>query len=102
MITVLASITIKPGFTEKFISIFNANVPAVLKEEGCIEYYPTVDIDSGLPTQQMNDRIVTIVEKWDNLEALELHLNAPHMVKYKVQVEEMVENVSLKILQPAL
>ena len=101
MITVLASVTIKDGCTDEFIAIFNANVPAVLGEDGCIEYYPTVDIDSGLPPQQLDSQTVTIVEKWQSLEALNAHLKAPHMLRYMEQVAEIVVHVSLKILQPA-
>ena len=101
MITVLASVTIKDGCTDEFITIFNANVPAVLSEDGCIEYYPTIDIDSGLAPQHLNSQTVTIVEKWQSLDALKAHLTAPHMLTYMEQVAEIVVDVSLKILQPA-
>lgn len=101
MITVLASITIKEGCTDEFIAIFNANVPAVLGEDGCIEYYPAVDVDSGLPPQQLDPQTVTIVEKWESLEALHVHLKTPHMLNYMEEVAAIVVDVSFKILQPA-
>jgi quinol monooxygenase YgiN len=100
MIIVLAAITVKPGSRPAFIEIFNANVPNVLAEDGCIEYAPTVDVETGLPPQQLDENIVTIVEKWDSVEALKAHLAAPHMLSYKEQVKDIVTGLDLKVLQP--
>jgi quinol monooxygenase YgiN len=100
MIIVLASIKVKPGTCAEFIKIFNDNVPNVLAEDGCIEYAPTVDAETGLPPQQLDENIVTIVEKWDSVEALKAHLAAPHMLSYKEQVKDIVLDVGLKVLQP--
>jgi quinol monooxygenase YgiN len=101
MISVLASIEIKEGQRAAFLEIFNANVPAVRQESGCIEYYPAVDIDSGFPVQRLDQNVVTIIEKWQSLEALKAHLATPHMLRYKEQVEPMVKDLSLKVLQVA-
>ena len=100
MIIVLASIKVKPGTCAEFIEIFKANVPNVLAEDGCIEYAPTVDADTGLPPQQLDKNVVTIVEKWNSVEALQAHLVASHMLNYKEQVKDIVLEVGLKILQP--
>ena len=100
-VAVLASIQVKPGKRDEFLEIFKANVPAVLKEDGCIEYFPTVDIAAGLPPQQLDAYTVTIVEKWASLDALRAHLAAPHMLAYREKVKDLVEKVSLKVLQPA-
>lgn len=101
MITVLASIRVAKGQRSAFLDIFNANVPKVRNENGCIEYFPTVDVDSSIQIQNFDENIVTIVEKWQSLEALNTHLAAPHMLEYKEKVKELVEDVSLKVLQPA-
>jgi len=101
MIIVLASIHVKPGNLSKFLDIFKANVPNVLEEDGCIEYLPTVDADSGLEPQIKDKNVVTIVEKWENLEALKTHLKAPHMLEYKEKTGDMVEDVELKVLKKA-
>jgi quinol monooxygenase YgiN len=101
MITVLASISIRPGHLPEFISIFKGNVPNVRMEKGCIEYFPAIDIDSKIPIQKLDGNIVTIIEKWNSLEDLNVHLKAPHMVAYQAKVKGMVESVSLKILQEA-
>ena len=101
MIHVLASITVQASERDDFLKIFKANVPEVLEEEGCVEYSATVDFQTEVPIQETNANIVTIVEKWETFPHLEAHFTAPHMLKYKAEVEGMVEDVSLKILEDA-
>ena len=101
MIHVIASIEIRKENLTDFIEIFEANVPNVLAEKGCIEYAPTVDIETGFPTQVIEANMVTIVEKWDSLEALKAHLATPHMKDYRRKVKDMVADLSLKVLQNA-
>lgn len=99
MIYVIASVRLKAGKKDEFLDVLNANVPKVRAEKGCIEYIPTVDIESGLPPQVMDENVVTIIEQWESQEALRDHLEAPHMVAYKEKVEDMVERVTLKVLR---
>ncbi len=101
MITVVASIRIKPGNRDAFLEIFKANVPSVLQEEGCIEYCPTVDFDTGWPVQGMDGNVVTIIEKWQDLKALESHLKTPHMRAYQEKTKDMTEERIIKVLQNA-
>jgi quinol monooxygenase YgiN len=82
----------------EFIEIFKSNIPNVLEEKGCIEYMPTIDLPTGLPPQELNNNVVTIIEKWDSLEDLQAHLLAPHMLAYKENVKDLVDKVSLKVL----
>ena len=101
MINVIASIHVKDGRLSDFIEIFKSNVPNVLQEEGCIEYVPTIDVPTGLPPQALDKNVVTIIEKWRRLEDLLAHLSAPHMLAYKEQVKDLVDKVSLKVLEKA-
>ena len=101
MINVIASIYIKEGRLSEFVEIFKLNIPNVLKEEGCIEYVPTVDILTDLPPQELDDNVVTIIERWNSLDDLQAHLSAPHMLAYKENVKDLVDKVSLKILKEA-
>lgn len=101
MINVLASIRIRQGQRQAFLDIFNANVPKVKQEDGCIEYFPAVDVDAALGAQKLDENMVTIIEKWRSLEALRVHLTVPHMLEYREKVKDLVEDVSLKILQQA-
>jgi len=101
MINVIASIHIKEGRLSEFIKIFKSNVPNVLEEKGCMEYMPAIDVPIGLPPQELNNNVVTIIEKWDSLEDLQAHLLAPHMLAYKENVKDLVDKVSLKVLGEA-
>ena len=99
MITVIASITVKAERKSEFIELVKANVPAVLAEAGCIEYVPFVDRATRLPPQIMEDNVVTIIERWQSVAALNEHLAAPHMHRYRQRVKEMVTGVTIKVLQ---
>lgn len=99
MITVIASIKVVPDKVVEFVNLFNQNVANVLAEDGCIEYYPTVDIETGLDVQQVDPSVVTIIECWDNIDALKCHLEAPHMVHYRDQTKDFVQEVRIKVLQ---
>ena len=99
MINVIASIQIKEGNISEFIDIFKSNIPMVLEEKGCIAYVPTIDVPTGLPPQELNANVVTIIEKWDSLEDLKAHLSAPHMLLYRKKTKHLVENMSVKVLE---
>lgn len=99
MINVLASVWIREGRREDFLKIFSTVIPEVLAEKGCREYQPTVDVDSGIPVQEMDHQVVTIIEKWESLEDLHAHLKSPHMEAYRERVKDIVERVVLKVLR---
>jgi len=101
MINVIASIHIKEGRLSEFIEIFKSNIPNVLEEKGCIEYVPTIDVPTDLPPQELNSNVVTIIEKWASLKDLQAHLAATHMLAYKEKVKDLVDKLSLKVLEEA-
>lgn len=101
MIYVIASVHVKAGRVREFLDIFKAVMPEVRKEKGCIEYFPAVDVDTKLPPQILDENVVTIIEKWESLEALRDHLGAPHMLAYREKVRYIVEGVKLKVLEEA-
>lgn len=101
MVNVIASIYVKEGLMPQFMEIFKSNVPNVLKESGCIEYIPTVDLPTGIPPQELNGNVATIIEKWRSLEDLKAHLSAPHMRAYQEKVKDLVDRVSIKVLEEA-
>lgn len=102
MIYVIATIELEPGSRDEFLAHFRAVVPKVLQEAGCLEYGPTVDIETNIGAQASpRDQVVTVVEKWDSIEALEAHLVAPHMLTYREKVKRLVRGASLQILRPA-
>ena len=102
MIQVIATIEVHEGRREQFLAAFRANVPNVLDEDGCLEYGPTVDVPTEIAAQgPPRSNVVTVVEKWTSLEALQAHLAAPHMQTYRQQVKDLVAGVRLQVLQPA-
>ena len=101
MINVLASAYVRPGKRAEYLGILNANVPHVLKEKGCAGYIAAIDVDAGMPVQVLDENVVTIIERWESLEALRDHLASAHMLEYREKVKDMVEKVSLKVLQDA-
>lgn len=102
MIHVLAVIDLNEGTREAFLKEFHAIVPAVLSEEGCIEYGPALDVESGVSAQApLRPDVVTIVEKWASVEHLKAHLAAPHMEAYRPKVRDFVKGMTLHVLSPA-
>lgn len=101
MVTVIASISLKPDCMQDFMRVFRANVPQVRAEAGCIEYYPTIDVPADLPPQKLEENVVTVIEKWESVDALHEHFKAAHMASYRENVKDMVQGVSIKVLQEA-
>lgn len=101
MITVIATVQCQPGHRDDFLREFHAIVPLVLKEEGCINYRPTVDATTNIGNQHTDENRITIVENWESLPALKAHLVAPHMEAYRPKVANFVESAELRILKSA-
>lgn len=101
MIHVIAVITAKPGMRSKVLEHFNANVPAVRAEEGCIEYGAAVDAEPALPIQtRFGPDAFVVVEKWESIEALKAHAAAPHMAAYAAKTKELVASRVIHVLSP--
>lgn len=102
MVHVLAVITTKPGMREKMLEIFNANVPAVHAEDGCIEYGATIDHENAGDVQtRYGDDTFVVVEKWASLDALKAHMKAPHMAAYGQKVKDMQAGRKIYIMSNA-
>lgn len=102
MIHVIATVEVKPGKRPEYLDIFNALVPLVRAEDGCIEYGPTVDAVTDIGLQMpVRDNVVTVLEKWESLDALKVHLTAPHMADYKEATKDIVTGLELQLLDPA-
>ncbi|MEM7041768.1 MAG: putative quinol monooxygenase [Pseudomonadota bacterium] len=99
---VLAVITTKPGMRSKMLDIFNANVPAVLDEDGCIEYGATIDHEGAGDFQTTyGDDTFVVVEKWASLDALKAHIKAPHMVAYGQKVKGLQADRRIYVMSDA-
>lgn len=102
MIHVIAIITTQPGMRDAVLAEFRANVPAVLAEDGCIEYGPAVDAaDAPASQAPLGPDTFMVVEKWADLAALRAHAAAPHMAAYAARVKAMLADRTIHILSPA-
>lgn len=102
MIHVIATIEVAAGKRAAFLAEFHRIVPPVRAEQGCIEYGPTVDVVSNIPVQgPLRENVVTVIEKWESLDALKAHLTAPHMIEYRLRVKDLVVGVGLQVLESA-
>jgi quinol monooxygenase YgiN len=101
MVHVIATIEIAPGKRDQYLELFAELVPKVRAEQGCLAYGPTLDVDSGIGVQiPIRDNVVSVVEQWADLDALQAHLTAPHMGEYKQAVKGIVVGLTLQVLQP--
>jgi quinol monooxygenase YgiN len=101
MLHLIAVITAQPGQRDALLAAFQANVPNVHAEPGCIEYAATVDADGFSELQaQLGPDTFIVVEKWSGPEALREHMAAPHMAEYGVKTKDLVAQRLLHILSP--
>ena len=102
MIHVIAVVTAKPGQRANVLAHFNANVPAVRAEKGCIEYGAAVDAEPALKFQTaFGPDSFLVIEKWESAEALKAHAAAPHMAAYAAKTKDLLAERKIHILQPA-
>jgi len=101
MIYVIATIELSPGGKEKYLAELRRVTPLVHKEKGCLEHGPAVDVPTGIPIQiPRRDNVVTLVERWESVEALKLHLTQPHYLEYRERVKDVLKGASIQVLAP--
>ena len=101
MIHVVATITLHPGVRPAFLDVFRWLTPLVRAEPGCVEYQAAIDVPTTLAVQEgPRPDAVIVVEKWESLEALYAHTQAPHMAEYRAKVKDYVVGVSLEVMEP--
>ncbi len=98
MIYLVVSVRVKPGKLAEFLDLFRSVAPLVRKEKGCVQYLAAMDFNSGLPPQVFDKDVVTILERWESLEALQNHLASPHMATFFEKEPVLTESTSIKIL----
>jgi len=101
MIHVIATVRTVAGRRGDFLAAFRELVPLVRAEAGCLDYGPAVDLDTSISGQPpVRDDAVTVVEKWESVAALEAHLAAPHMLRYREKVKDLVAGLEIRVLEP--
>ena len=95
---VIAIITAKPGKRAEVLANFNANVPAVHAEDGCLEYGAVVDCaEAGFATAFGPDT-VGVVEQWASLDHLKAHAAAPHMKAYAEKNKDLLADRTIHVM----
>jgi len=97
MIHVLAIITAKPGKRGALLELFNANVPAVHAEDGCIEYGAVIDVPDTKPA--FGGDVFVVVEKWASLDALKAHAASQHMADYGKRAKDLIADRAVHVMQ---
>ena len=102
MVHVLAVITAKPGKRAEVLANFNANVPAVHAEEGCVEYGAVIDCaDAASFASAYGPDTFVVVEKWESLDHLKAHAAAPHMKAYAEKNKDLLADRKVHVMSSA-
>ncbi|HDL7645128.1 TPA: antibiotic biosynthesis monooxygenase [Yersinia enterocolitica] len=101
MITVFAEIKVKPGRRQAVLNAIEKLIPAVLAEEGCGGYVPMIDVPTQLDWQKNSPDSIFMLEKWQSVHYLELHLQMEHMHQHREVIKDDVLDVNIHILDNA-
>ena len=82
MIIVTATITAKPDERDNIILKSQNLIESTRLESGCISY--------NLYKSTENDDILLMHEQWENLEALETHMQTEHFKAFGVAIEDIL------------
>lgn len=72
MIKVVARSTIKEGHLSDALYLYRLLVNETVKEQGCISYELFQELEN------LNN--LTLIEEWDDMEALQRHTQTPHFI----------------------
>ena len=101
-VSVLAFITAKPGMRAQVLEAFQANVPNVHAEDGCIEYFAAIDTADAGPIQTpVGDDTFVVIEKWESMDHLKAHGASDHMKAYGASVKDMLADRVIRVLSAA-
>ena len=98
---VLCRFDLKPDAdVSDYVSRTLSVVPAVLAENGCQMYTLLKDADTDWEKpMRFGERTLWMIEKWDSIEALKAHLDAPHMKAFGPTVRPMRSSGTFHVLQ---
>lgn len=100
MIHVIAIIKAKTGSRDSILEAFKANMPAVLAEQGCIEYRPVTDAGDATSFQtEIGPDSFMVIEKWETMADLTAHANSSHMAEYGNKVKSLVADRAVHVLE---
>ncbi|MBC2724673.1 putative quinol monooxygenase [Desulfosporosinus sp.] len=83
MIKVIAKLTIKEDRVEEFKTLVPGLVEETRKEEGCLSYQLFQDLK--------NKKVLTFIEDWESMEALQRHMKSKHFQEAMPKIAELQE-----------
>ncbi len=102
MISLVVTMVIKEGRMDEFLAECKKIRPKVLAEKGCFAYDYFKEVQSPLGSQEpVQKNRITLLERWESMEALQEHSDAPHMKEFLSKVKEWRESVTSRVLEPA-
>ena len=98
---VLCRFDLKPDAdVSDYVSKTLAVVPTVRAENGCQMYTLLKDAETDWDKpQRFGERTLWMIEKWDSIEALKAHIDAPHMKAFGPTVRGMRSSGTFHVLQ---
>jgi quinol monooxygenase YgiN len=101
MIYVIANVELVEGKRNDYLRELKKVIPDVRAEIGCLDYDPATDVATDIPVQDpVSENVVTIIERWTDIQALKDHLKTPHMKTYREATKSIVKNLRVRILKP--
>ena len=89
MIKVIARSVIKGTYLSEALDLYRLLVAETVKETGCISYELFQELDT--PNN------LTLIEEWEDMNALELHTQTPHFITLVKEVSLFVEEFPVLI-----
>ena len=100
MIQVIAKLSFAAGKRDALQKLIADLLPKVHAESGCVEYQPATEVPTGLEVQTpVDEGAITMVEKWDDVDALKRHLEEPHMADFFAATEGIITGVEVQVYE---
>ncbi|MCD8079147.1 MAG: antibiotic biosynthesis monooxygenase [Bacteroides sp.] len=87
MITIVAKAIVKEGKREAFIQAIQAMIEGSRAEEGNISYNLFEDLD--------NENVLTFMEQWKSMEAIDFHNRTPHFQSGVAAIGDLMESMEI-------
>jgi quinol monooxygenase YgiN len=97
---VVVTMMVKEGRMEEFQGLCRELRPKVLAEPGCLAYDYTRDLAGPFGGRGLEPNRVTLLERWESLEALKVHLTAKHLKETGARMAELRASVEVRCTEP--
>lgn len=91
MIIVIARVEADPARMDELQHALDAMMRATWEESGCISY--------SMAVENKDMGIVSVVERWESVEALKSHFDEPHMASFNAAVKDAVRSIDARMYE---